>query len=197
MQQEDRAQADEDQGSYRNFARVQLVAGTDAGTECGSQSKWIRRRLPQLYGAGSADGVDNLVEVESRDSEAADHAQGLASAARPQDQQGEDDEMSQAFGVLPGVNRAHAEGKKSSENSGQSRIGARARGGNRARSDKAWGGRRHRRLNPFESRRQAGLAVNHSMHGARAGRTQRFPASTAKRHRRYIGMVGAVPESLL
>ena len=68
MQQEDRAQADEDQGSYRNFARVHAVAGTNAGTECGSQSKRIWRRLAQLYGAGSADGVDNLVEVESRDS---------------------------------------------------------------------------------------------------------------------------------
>ncbi len=122
VQEEDDAQADEDQSSDWNLAYVHAVARCKTGTESCSQSEWIGRGLPQLYGPSRAHAVDNLVKVKSCDSQAEDSAHGFAAAARSQHQQSEDHQMRQALGVLAAVNCAYAERKEASEDSCQSRI---------------------------------------------------------------------------
>src|SRR5207237_460109 len=103
----------------------------------------VRRWLPQLYRARRAHRIDNLIKVEPCNREAENRAHGLAAAAGPEDEQGEDHQMGQAFGILSGIDRAYAEGKKAGQNSGQGRIWTRSRYGHWAGGSKARRWRRY------------------------------------------------------
>src|ERR1035437_8787377 len=114
-----------------------------------------------------------------------------------------DPQMRQSLGVLPGVNRAHAEREKSSKHSGHRRVGA-------AASRLRWW-RRHRprrrgkcpgnksrlpRRNAFHLRSQAVLAIDYAPHRTCTVRAQCLPASAAIGHCWRIGMIGAVHTNL-
>jgi hypothetical protein len=77
-------------------------------------SQTDRHRLRHLNRLRRAHRINNLVDDEERDAESAEDAQSpewSLSAALPGDEQNKDGQMCQPLGILPGVNRAHAEGK--------------------------------------------------------------------------------------
>ena len=203
MQQEEHAQQNEYDRTHRNSAGLDRCPAA----KCCRQTVRIGSGQTGLYGARRAHRIDNLVNVEEADGDAADNAQSFAvpavASANPSNQHTKDPQMRQSLGVLPGVNRAHAEGEKSSKNSGHRRVGAAAsrlrwwrRHRPRRRGKRSGNKSRRPRRNAFHLRSQAVLAIDHAPHRTCTVRAQCLPASAAIGHCRRIGMIGAVHTNL-
>src|SRR5579863_7994052 len=97
--------------------------------------------------------------------------------------------MGQAFGILSGVHRTHAEWEESSQNAGQRRIRSR---GSHLRDRVGYAQRRlwvRRlllwRMDPLQPFRETILAINHSLYISRTACAERLAASTAIRRGRF------------
>src|ERR1700678_1514609 len=152
--------------------------------------------------------VEDLVDDEKGDAESAESPQSrrvvVIGSVNSGDQQNKNCQMRESLGVLSGVDRAHAKGKESSENSGYSWVGSTAdrwrgwgdlpscrRGtgpGNLrpwnecARSKCARNESRRSRGNAFHFRSQTVLAIDHAPHGTCTDRAQCLSASAAIGH---------------
>ena len=129
MEQEQHAEQNEHDRAHGNFARLDLCAAAKSRR----QTKGIRHRLRHLNCLCRAHRINDLVYVKEGNAEAADNAQSFAMSAvagvSPGDEQNKSRQMRQSLGILPGVNRAYAEGKESGENSSDRRVRSTAASG--------------------------------------------------------------------
>src|ERR1035441_2924076 len=135
VQQEDRAHNEEHDRAHRDFAGLDLCPAAKSGR----QAEGIWDRLRHLDRLCRTHRIDDLVDVKKGDAEAADNAQSFAMSvvarAGPGDEQSEDGQVRQSFGVLPGVDGAHAKGEESGEDSGHRRVRAAAASRRRRRGN--------------------------------------------------------------
>ncbi len=119
VQQEQKAESDENDGADRHFAGVELLAHAEGL----AQTHGIGHGLAFLQSAGGADGIDDLVDVEKGDTEAEDPVP-VSGVIGGEDEHYEDQEVGQAFGVLRAIDGADAEGKESGKDACYCGIGA-------------------------------------------------------------------------
>src|ERR1700687_46963 len=99
MQQEDHAEQDEHDRAHWNLAGFDLGSAPKGGR----QTVRIRSGQTGLNGTRRAHRVNNLVDDEERDSDAADRWQHIARSVTTRYQQSKNAQVRQALGVLPVV----------------------------------------------------------------------------------------------
>lgn len=102
-QEEKNSEQYQDDRACWDLAGVRPVAGTTSG-KCLAQAKWVWSGLAHLDGARGPYTIDDLVNVEESDSQAAHYTQHLAATAvagtDPRDEQAKNHKMSQSLRVL-------------------------------------------------------------------------------------------------
>src|SRR5579862_20953 len=193
LQKENDSETDQHNRSDRNLGRVHLLPCTKGLP----QTQRIGNGLPRLNCFRSPHRVDDLPNVEKRKRKGANGIE-WAALIHPHDQPNENQQVSQAFRILPAIYGPDAEWKKAGKNASHCRVRTRTWNHHWLRN-KTRGWRRwwRDRLRGAQTIRQAVLAVNDPLYVPSASSAKRFPAGAAVSDCWVRGVVGAIHSSLL